>query len=150
MTSKQSVDGFLDQTVIAVAGVSRSGRGFGAMAYRALKNAGYKALAVNPNGGSIDGAPIHPSFAALPEAAGAALVVTPPGESAKVVQDAAAAGIRRVWLQQGAVSPEATGWCSANGIDAVSGECILMFLAPEKFPHNFHRWIWRKLGKLPR
>jgi predicted CoA-binding protein len=48
MTSKQSVDGFLDQTVIAVAGVSRSGRGFGAMAYRALKSAGYKALAVNP------------------------------------------------------------------------------------------------------
>jgi len=78
MTSKQSVDGFLDQTVIAVAGVSRSGRGFGAMAYRALKSAGYKALAVNPNGGSIDGEPLHPSFAALPEPAGAVLVVTPP------------------------------------------------------------------------
>jgi predicted CoA-binding protein len=149
MNKKASVDGFLDQTVIVVAGVSRKGDGFGAMAYRALKAAGYKALAVNPNPGSIDGEPFHGSFAALPEPAGAVLVVTPPRESAKVVQDAAAAGIRRAWLQQGAEAPEAIAWCGANGIDAVAGECILMFLAPVKFPHNLHRWIWRKLGKLP-
>lgn len=150
MTSKRSVDGFLDQPVVAVAGVSRKGSGFGAAAYRALRKAGYKALAVNPNGGSIDGDPIHTSFAALPEQAGAALVVTPPGESCKVVQEAAAAGIRQVWLQPGAASPEAVAWCGANGIDAVAGECILMFVETDKFPHNFHRWVWRKLGKLPR
>ena len=149
MNKKASVDGFLDQTVIAVAGVSRKGVGFGAAAYRALKAAGYKALVVNPNPGSIDGAPFYQSFAALPEAAGAVLVVTPPLESNRVVRDAAAAGIRRVWLQQGAESPEAVAWCGVNGIDVVAGECILMFLAPDKFPHNFHRWIWRKLGKLP-
>ncbi len=132
-----------------MAGVSRKGGGFGATAYRALKAAGYKALAVNPNPGSIDGEPFHGSFAALPEPAGAVLVVTPPHESARVVRDAAAAGIRRVWLQQGAEAPEAIAWCGANGIDVVAGECILMFLAPKKFPHNLHRWIWRKLGKLP-
>jgi uncharacterized protein len=149
MSKKESVDGFLDQTVIAVAGVSRQGSGFGAMAYRALNAAGYKALAVNPNPGSIDGEPFHRSFAALPEPAGAVLVVTPPRESARVVQDAAAAGIRRVWLQPGAEAPEAVAWCGANGIDVVAGECILMFLVPEKFPHNIHRWIWRMLGKLP-
>jgi hypothetical protein len=150
MSKKASVDGFLNQTVIAVAGVSRKGVGFGAAAYRALKAAGYKALAVNPNPGSIDGEPFHGSFAELPEPAGAVLVVTPPRDSNRVVRDAAAAGIRRVWLQQGAEAPEAIAWCGANGIDAVAGECILMFLAPEKFPHNLHRWIWRKLGKLPR
>jgi uncharacterized protein len=150
MIKKESINGFLDQGVIAVAGVSRDGTGFGAAAYRALKTAGYKALAVNPKGGAIDGEPLYASFAALPEPAGAVLVVTPPRESAKVVQDAVAVGIRRVWLQQGASSPEAVAWCGSNGIDTVDGQCILMFLDPDKFPHNFHRWIWRLLGKLPR
>lgn len=119
------------------------------MAYRALKKAGYAALAVNPNGGTIDAEPIFTSFSALPEQAGAALIVTSPRASQQAVRDAAAAGIRRVWFQQGASSPEAVQWCAGNGVDVVANECIMMFLTPDGFPHNFHRWIWRKLGKLP-
>jgi hypothetical protein len=44
--------------------------------------------------------------------------------------EAAAAGIHHVWLQQGAESPEVLKACRDAGIDAVSGECVLMFARP--------------------
>jgi predicted CoA-binding protein len=66
------------------------------------------------------------------------------------VRDAAAAGIRRVWMQQGAESEAAIRFCAENGISAVHGECILMFAEPAAFYHRMHRWVWGLLGKLPR
>jgi hypothetical protein len=47
-----------------------------------------------------------------------------------VARDAAAAGIRHVWLQQGAQSPEIVALCDQLGLETVAGECILMFAKP--------------------
>ena len=73
-----------------------------------------------------------------------------PAQTQQVVRDAAAAGIRRVWLQQGAESAAAIRFCEENGISTVHGECILMFAEPAAFYHRAHRWVWKLLGKLPR
>jgi len=73
-----------------------------------------------------------------------------PAQAEQVVRDAAAAGIRRVWLQQGAESATAIRFCEEHGISAVHGECILMFAEPAAFSHRAHRWVWKLLGKLPR
>jgi uncharacterized protein len=148
MTSKHAVDGFLAQRKIAVVGVSRDGRGFGYAAWKALRDKGYDAAPVNPQATAIDGQPCYRSLRDLPEPVGAALVVTPPAASGQVVQDAVAAGIRHIWLQQGAVSPDALQICREQGIEPVAGECILMFADPGGL-HKFHRWVWNVLGKLP-
>ena len=74
----------------------------------------------------------------------------PPAQTEKVVRDAAAAGIRRAWMQQGSESESAIRLCEENGVSVVHGECILMFAEPAAFYHRGHRWMWGVLGKLPR
>ena len=77
-----------------------------------------------------------------------ALLVVPPDRALGVVREAAAAGIRRVWLQQGSQSPEVILMCDELGLEAVAGECILMFAQPTGV-HQTHKWMWGSLGKLP-
>ncbi len=74
----------------------------------------------------------------------------PPDETERVVRDAAAAGIPRVWKLQGAESEEAIRFCEEHGISVVAGECILMFARPLRFYHKPHRCVWKLLGKLPK
>ena len=150
MTSKAVVTDFVSQKKLAVVGVSRQGKKFGNMAFRALKAKGYKLLPVHPQAETIEGERCYPSLAALPEPVDGVLVVVPPAETEKVVREAAAAGIKRVWMQQGAESPAAIKFCEDNGLSAVHGECILMFAEPAAWFHRAHRWVWKLLGKLPK
>jgi predicted CoA-binding protein len=149
MTSKAAVADFVSQRKLAVVGVSRQGKKFGNMAFRELKAKGYKLLPVHPHAETIEGERCYPNLAALPERVGGVLVVVPPAETEKVVREAAAAGIKRVWMQQGAESPAAIKFCQENGLSAVHGECILMFTEPAAWFHRAHRWVWKVLGKLP-
>jgi predicted CoA-binding protein len=150
MTSRAVVDDFVSQRKLAVVGVSRQKMKFGNLAFKELRRKGYKLFPVHPHAETIEGELCYPSLAALPEPVGGVLVVVPPAQAEQVVRDAAAAGIRRVWLQQGAGSATAIRFCEENGISAVHGECILMFAEPAAFYHRAHRWVWKLLGKLPR
>ena len=150
MTSKAAVSHFVGQQKLAIVGVSRKKGKFGNWALKELRAKGYKLFPVHPEADSIEGEPCYRSFSALPEAVGGVLVVVPPAQAEKVVRDAATAGIRRVWLQQGAESPAAVKFCEENGIPVVHGECILMFAEPAVWFHRAHRWVWKLLGKLPK
>jgi predicted CoA-binding protein len=143
------IDDFLAQRSLAVVGVSRKAEKFGNTVYQELKAKGYRVFPVNPQMESVGGERCYPSLSALPEPVGGAVIVVPPAETERVVQDAAAAQIRRVWMQQGAESETAIRFCQENGIDVVSGECIMMFARPIGFGHGMHRWVWGLLGKLP-
>jgi hypothetical protein len=105
---------------------------------------------VNPNATTIGGEPCYPSLAALPEKVEGVLVVTPPTQSEMVVRDAAAQGIKRVWVQLGAHSPAAQTACAELGMTAVSGKCIMMFAEPVTSIHGMHRWFAKVFGQLPR
>jgi len=80
---------------------------------------------------------------------GGVLIVVPPAQAEKVVRAAHAAGIPRVWMQQGSESETAVRFCKENGIAEVHGECILMFAGKSAF-HKPHRWLWQLLGKAPK
>jgi predicted CoA-binding protein len=148
MTSRASVDAFLAQETLAIAGVSRSGRGFGNAVLKDLTGKGYEILPVHPEAEEVGGMQCSPSIAELPKKVGGLILVVPPQQSEKLVREAKRAGIDRVWMQQGAESPEAIQFCADNGIDAVHGECIMMFAKPTGI-HLFHRWINGLFGKLP-
>lgn len=150
MTSKAAVEEFLSQKKIAVVGASRKRTKFGGMVYRGLKKKGFNVFPVNPNAGEIDGDKCYPDLAALPEPVGGALIVVKPEKAEAVVREAAEAGIRRIWIQQGAESDAAIRFCEENDIQAVHGECIMMFAQPVGFGHGIHRLIWKLLGKLPK
>lgn len=149
MTSKAAVADFVSQRKLAVVGVSRQKMKFGNLAFRELKRKGYKLFPVHPHAEQLEGERCSASLAALPEPVDGLLVIVPPAQAEQVVREAAAAGIRRVWLQQGAGSAAAIRFCEENGISVVHGECILMFAQPAAWYHRAHRWVWGLLGKLP-
>jgi predicted CoA-binding protein len=149
MTSKAAVRDFLAQRSLAIVGVSRKKAKFGNMAFKELKRKGYRLFPVHPQAEAIAGERCYPALTALPEPVDGVLAVVPPAQTEQVVRDAAAAGIKRVWMQQGAESPPAIKFCEENGISVVHGECILMFAEPAAWFHRAHRWLWGLLGKLP-
>ena len=148
MTSATSVNAFIREPALALVGVSRSGKKFGNLALRELRSKGYRVYPIHRDAREIDGVTCYRHFSDLPEHVDAVLVVVPPAEAAAVVKDAAAAGIHHVWLQQGAGSPAVLHACADLGLDAVAGECILMFTQPASY-HRVHRWLWKALGRLP-
>jgi uncharacterized protein len=148
MASRASIETFVQQPAMALVGLSRSGRKFGNYAFRALTGKGYRVYPIHPSADAVDGARCYRSVRDAPEPVDAAVIIVPPKEAVSAVREAAAGGVRQVWLQQGAESPEVLEACRELGLDVVSGECILMFTQPTGF-HRVHRWIWGVLGKLP-
>ena len=149
MTSKAAVMDFIKQRSLAVVGVSRSGRKFGNLAYRDLKAKGYDLVPVHPEAETLEGDRCVRSLARLPSPVGGVLVVVPPDQAERVVGEAVAAGIPRVWLQPGAESVAAIRLAESRGMSVIAGECILMFAEPAGFGHRAHRWVMGVLGRLP-
>lgn len=150
MVTRQEIDDFVAGRTMAIVGVSADGKkGFGNAAYKELKARGYRVLAVHPRADRIQGDPCWPSLEALPEPIERLLVSISPDRAEAVVREAAAAGVKQVWLQQGAESPEVLDACREAGIRPIHGHCILMFAEPVGSFHRIHRWIWRLIGRAP-
>ena len=109
----------------AVVGVSRDPYKYGYIVHRRLKTRGEEVFAVNPSVDEVDGEPCYASLADLPEEVDQIVIVLPPGRTERVVEEAAAQGIKKVWMQPGAESSTAVEYCRAQGINVVSGRCIL-------------------------
>lgn len=150
MVTKAMIDEFISQPSLAIVGVSRQANKFGNSAFKELRTKGYKLILVHPSGEVIEGQQTYPSLADLPQQVGGVLVSVPPTQAEKVVREAHEAGIKHVWLQQGAESQAAIQFCQDNGMSVVYGKCILMFAQPMKFFHKPHRWVMQILGQLPR
>ena len=149
VVSAELVRDFVSQRRLALAGVSRSGRKFGNLLLRELKARGYEVVPVHPEAADLQGLPCAKSLAELTGRVDGVVVVTSPSAAVKLVREAADAGIRRVWLQQGAESDEAVRVARDRGVVLVRGHCLLMFLPRAGGIHGFHRLLWRFLGKLP-
>lgn len=150
VSTRAAIDEFLAQRSLAVVGVSRSGKKFGNIVYRELKAKGYSLVPVHPEAQALEGDRCAPSLRSLPAPVTGVLVVVPPPQAEAVVQQAAEAGIRHIWLQPGADSPAAIRLAEPPGCAVVAGECILMFAEPTGFGHRAQRWIRRWFGGLPR
>ena len=150
MADKQIIEKFTACKKIAVAGVSRDSKKFGTAVYKELKAKGYELFPINPNMENLNGDTCYPDLKSLPETVDGLLCVVPPAQTEKLLQEAHQTGINLVWMQQGSSSKAAIHYCKDNNIDEVHGECILMFAEPVASFHEFHRWIWKILGKLPK
>jgi uncharacterized protein len=131
--------------------VSRDEKDFSRMVLRELTRRGHEVVPVNPAATAIAGRPCFARVQDIDPPVAAALLLTPPAETARIVRDCVEAGIRRVWMHRGvgsgSASPSAVTFCLANGIDVVSDVCPLMLLADAGFPHRVHAWFRRNLGR---
>ncbi len=148
--TRKNVDEFVAQKTLALAGASRSGKKFGNSILKELTQKGYTMHLVHPEAKEIGGHPCVASLAELPEAVGGLVLAVKPAESEKLVQEAHAAGITRVWLPISFASGCTVAYCRDNGMDVIAGECLLMFTEPVQSIHSFHRFLWNIFGKLPK
>jgi uncharacterized protein len=133
------IPAFLSLKRIAVVGVSHDPKHFSRAVYRAWRDRGYDLVPVNPAATEIEGAPCHATPRDIAPPVEAALVMTPAAVSEQVVKDCHAAGIRRIWLYRR--SPAAELFCAKHDIDFITGECPMMFLPNNAWPHRLHRWL---------
>ena len=138
MTSTRAIQRFLAAPAIAVVGVSRNNHKFGNAACRTLREKGYRIYQIHRHAATIVGHECFPRLAAVPEKIESVLIVVPRSETLAVIREAAAAGARHVWLQQGAESEPAIALATSLGLDVVAGECVLMYACPSGI-HRLHR-----------
>ncbi len=150
INSKKTIEAFMQQKSLAVVGASRQKDKFGNLVYRELKKAGYKVYAINPHADMLEGDRCYAGLGALPEKPGGIIVLLPPAKTIPIIEEAARLGIKNLWLQQGADSPEGEKRGSELNLEMVSGECIFMYIEPVQSVHAMHRFFRRLLGKMPK
>jgi len=144
----QAIQDFVNGKRIAVVGVSRDGEKFGNTAFTELAARGYQVFAVHPTAQEIAGTRCYPNLAALRGQVDGALVVVSPHQAVSVLREAAATGLKNVWLQQGAESPEALALARDLKLNLVAKKCILMYAPPVRSFHAWHRVFARLFGQL--
>lgn len=141
------VRSFLEAKRLAVVGVSRSPQKFGMAIYTELKQRGFEVFGVNPAMDTIAGERCYASVAELAGQVDGVVICLPPANAALVLREAAAAGIRKIWLQQGASSAETAQAAREVGVKPVEGKCILMYAGEVKSIHAVHRFFARLFGQ---
>ena len=141
---------FISGKRIALLGASRTNDKykFGNMAAAELKRRGYEVYLVHPQAATINDVATYPSLSALKGRVDGVLVSLPADKSIKVLQEAAAAGITNVWIQQGGESQELIKMGEELKLNLVTGKCILMYAQPVRSFHTIHRFLVKLGGQL--
>lgn len=113
-------------TRIAVVGASNNPSKYGNIIVKNLSAHGYQVLPVNPTETAIAGLPAYRSLAEVPKPVDIVDVVTPPRVTRKVLQDAAAAGLALVWLQDGSFDDAVLAEANAAPFKTVHDACIMV------------------------
>jgi len=145
---------FLAQKRFAFVGVSRKPQDFSRAVFREFRNRGYEPVPVHPHANEIDGLKCYPRFEDIQPPVDSLLLMTSPSVTGVIVRQAAAAGVKRIWMHRGggagAVNPEAVQFCEANGITVIPGQCPLMFLSHPGWIHRVHAFFRKLTGSYPK
>ena len=144
----QAIQDFIQGKRLAVIGVSRSGKKFGNSIYTELKQRGYQVFIVHPEAKEIGGERCYPNLAALQGQIDGVVICVPPRQAEEAVREAAQAGVKKIWLQQGAESKDAVAVARELGVTPVAGKCILMYAQPVRSFHSWHRAFNKLVGQL--
>jgi predicted CoA-binding protein len=154
MTTLKTIDEFLGSKRLAVVGVSHNPKDFTRSLFRELRTRGYDLVPVHPEAAEIEGIPAVAHVSDASPAVEGALLLTKPQVTTEVVRECHQAGIERIWMYRatgaGAISADAVEFCRSHGMQVVAGECPFMFLPNTGFPHNFHGFCKKLVGRFPK
>jgi predicted CoA-binding protein len=148
MATLKQINEFLESQPIALIGVSRNPKKFGYVAFKDLKKKGMNIIPVNPEADEIMGEKSYHNVTELPSDVKGIIVLTKKEKTAAVVREAKEKGIRQIWIQQMADSPEALDELKGTDINYITGECILMHYKANNI-HKFHGRLKKFFGKFP-
>lgn len=123
---KQAVQEFIDGKRVAVVGASRQGNKFGNIAAKELSQRGYQVYIIHPEAKEIDGQTCYPNLEAVHSQVDGVFVSVPPKQGMDILKDAAAVGLRNVWVQQQGDSPDMIALGKSLDLNLVTGKCILL------------------------
>jgi len=149
MPSLKQIEDFISAEPVAIVGVSRDPKKFGQMAFKELKNKGLNVIPVNLSAEEILGVKAYPNITALPPEVKGVVIMTKKDQTADVVREAMAKGLKNIWIQQAAESKEALKELEGSDINYITGECILMHYKPHSV-HKFHKTLKKFFGRFPR
>ena len=125
----ERIKSFMASGPYAVVGASTDRDKYGNKVLRAYQQHGQEVFPINPRATEIEGMKAYPNLAAVPAKIRAISVITPPAITEQVVRDAAAAGVKYVWMQPGAESFEAIQTAEALGMEVIAGGPCYLVLA---------------------
>ena len=129
MTIEKQIEQFLLSPVFAVIGASINRDKYGNKVLRCYQQNDRPVIPVNPKEKQIEGINCVASVADLPAEVESISVITPPEITKKIVKQAAAKGIKNIWMQPGAESRAAVQYCKEQGINIIAdGSCLLVVL----------------------
>lgn len=124
-----SIERFLAAKAFGVVGASTNRDKYGNKCLRCYQQNGRRAVPVNPKEKVIEGVSAVASVRELPADVEALSIITPPPVTEKVVEEAIAHGIKHLWMQPGAESPQAIARAEAAGLNVIGdGSCLLVAL----------------------
>ena len=128
-TLEQRIRDFMSSGPYAVVGASSDRDKYGNKVLRAYQQHGQEVYPINPRAEEIEGLKAYPSLASVPVRIRAVSIITPPKITEQVVKEAAAAGVKFVWMQPGAESPEAVRIAEDLGLEVIAGGPCYLVLA---------------------
>ena len=129
MTIEKQLEQFLAAPMFAVVGASTNRDKYGNKVLRCYQQNNRPVIPVHPKEKLIEGIDCVASIADLPAEVESLSVITPPKITEKIVEQAAAKGIKNIWMQPGAESPAAVQYCKEQGINIIAdGSCLLVVL----------------------
>lgn len=129
MTVDQQIEQFLAASAFAVVGASVNRDKYGNKVLRCYQQNERQVIPVHPSESQIEGIPCAASVTDLPDEVASLSIITPPKVTEKIVEQAAAKGIKNIWMQPGAESPAAVQYCQDRGLNVIAdGSCLLVVL----------------------
>lgn len=111
--------------MIAVIGASTDRRKFGNKALRAWRRQGHTVIPINPRTAEVEGEPAYASVLDYPGAIDEATLYVPAEVGVRVLDEVAKKGIKTVWLNPGADSPEVVARARGLGLTPIVACSIL-------------------------
>jgi predicted CoA-binding protein len=110
---------------VAVIGASGDRHKFGNKAVRALRDAGYAVIPINPNEKTVEGLETYASVLDVPGAIDLATLYVQPEIGERVIEEIAQKGISEVWVNPGAESPRLLARARALKLKAIE-QCSII------------------------
>ena len=120
-------DFFNKDFIYAVVGATTNRDKYGYRVLKDLHGAGYKVFGVNPKYKKIDDIVCYSSLKEVLPKPEVAVFVVPPETGLRLLAEVAELGIKKVWFQPGAESPEIRAKIKGLGLKAMAdGSCIMV------------------------
>jgi predicted CoA-binding protein len=129
MEAQAMIDEFLLGETYAVAGASTDRGKYGNKVFRCYQQAGKAVIPLNPRADEVEGVECIRDLSELPVEVYGLSIITPPRVTETLVEEAARAGVKRLWVQPGAEFEGISERCEALGISCIfGGPCLLVVL----------------------